>query len=499
MKSESQNTEYKESWHDEYLKWICGFANAQGGTIYIGVNDDKKIIGVPKAKRLMEDIPNMVKDRLGIIIDVNLLESDNKEYLQIVVPQSLYPISLRGRYYYRTGSTMQELKGASLDQFLLSHQGRTWDSVPLPGVTARQLDSESIDLFKKESVRSQRMAYDDVNGSRHDLLDMLHLYEGKYLKRAAVLLFYPDPERFITGAYVKIGYFINDADLQYQDEVHGSLFKQVSVTLDLLTTKYTKANIRYEGVQRIDELPYPVSALRECVLNSISHKSYGTFTPIQIRVYDDHISIWNPGSLPMGWTIDKLVHKHNSVPFNPDIANTFFRAGYIESWGRGIEKVILACKSYGCPKPEWEFDGTGLSMTLWFKKNPTAHDVNKPVPDNVHDVVLDEKTDSQQNIAVSKDIFDKIVLDVSKICPRHVEDVSKMLISIINAPTAEVEFNDLSGTTDRSSRRKYLRNVIKPALEAELIERTIPDKPTSRYQKYRLTDKGRNLLNDINT
>lgn len=490
MKNESQNTEYKENWHDEYLKWICGFANAQGGTIYIGINDDKKIVGVPKAKRLMEDIPNMVKDRLGIIIDVNLLVSDNKEYLQIIVPQSLYPISFRGRYYYRTGSTMQELKGASLDHFLLSHQGRTWDSVPLPGVTARQLDAESIDLFKKESVRSQRMAYDDVNGSRHDLLDMLHLYEGKYLKRAAVLLFYPDPERFITGACVKIGYFINDADLVYQDEVHGSLFKQVSVTLDLLTTKYTKANIRYEGVQRIDELPYPVSALRECVLNSICHKSYGTFTPIQIRVYDDHISIWNPGNLPMGWTVDKLVHKHNSVPFNPDIANTFFRAGYIESWGRGIEKVILACKSYGCPKPEWEFDGTGLSMTLWFKKEYVAHGVDS----SAEDVVQDERVDNQHYTSIDNSIFDKIVEDVSKICPRYARDVSEMLIAIKKAPTAEADFNDLTGTTDKTYRRTYLRNVITPAIEAGLIERTLPDKPTSRYQKYRLTDKGRNLL-----
>lgn len=154
---------------------------------------------------------------------------------------------------------------------------------------------------------------------------------------------------------------------------------------------FAGVNIRYEGVQRIDELPYPSSALRECVLNAICHKPYGSFVPIQIRVYDDHITIWNPGSLPMGWTVDKLVHKHNSMPFNPDIANTFFRAGYIESWGLGIEKVILACKSYGCPKPEWEFDGSSLSTTIWFKKNKTAHDVNKPVLD----VVQDEKSDNQ--------------------------------------------------------------------------------------------------------
>ena len=88
MQSESQNIEYKESWRDEYLKWICGFANAQGGTLYIGVDDDKKVVGVKNSKKLMEDIPNMVKDRLGIIVDVNLLSSDGKDYIEVSVQQS---------------------------------------------------------------------------------------------------------------------------------------------------------------------------------------------------------------------------------------------------------------------------------------------------------------------------------------------------------------------------------------------------------------------------
>ena len=80
MLAESQNTEYKESWRDEYLKWICGFANAQGGRIYIGVNDDRQVVGVDDSKKLMEDIPNKIKDVLGIIVDVNLLQEEGKEY-----------------------------------------------------------------------------------------------------------------------------------------------------------------------------------------------------------------------------------------------------------------------------------------------------------------------------------------------------------------------------------------------------------------------------------
>ena len=93
MNNESQNIEYKESWRDEYLKWICGFANAQGGSIFIGVNDKKEVVGVENSKKLMEDIPNKVRDVLGIVVDVNLHEEDGKDYLEIVTEPYPYPVS----------------------------------------------------------------------------------------------------------------------------------------------------------------------------------------------------------------------------------------------------------------------------------------------------------------------------------------------------------------------------------------------------------------------
>ena len=69
--AESQNIEYKESWRDEYLKWVCGFANAQGGKIYIGCDDNGEVVGVKDAKRLMEEIPNKIRDGMGIIVAVS--------------------------------------------------------------------------------------------------------------------------------------------------------------------------------------------------------------------------------------------------------------------------------------------------------------------------------------------------------------------------------------------------------------------------------------------
>lgn len=121
---ESQNIEWKESWKDEYIKWICGFANAQGGIIYIGKNDKGQTTGIKNSKKLLEDIPNKVRDILGILVDVNLCHDKDIEYIAISVLSNLYPVSYKGEYHYRTGSTKQQLKGQALNQFLLRKTSR---------------------------------------------------------------------------------------------------------------------------------------------------------------------------------------------------------------------------------------------------------------------------------------------------------------------------------------------------------------------------------------
>ena len=115
---EQQNIEYKQSWHDDYLKWVCGFANGQGGVIFIGKDDDGKIVGVDDYKKLMDDLPNKVRNTMGISVEVNLHQEKGKYFIEIVTPPYSVSISLRGRYYYRSGSTKQELTGASLNEFL---------------------------------------------------------------------------------------------------------------------------------------------------------------------------------------------------------------------------------------------------------------------------------------------------------------------------------------------------------------------------------------------
>jgi ATP-dependent DNA helicase RecG len=120
---EQQNIEYKQSWHEDYLKWVCGFANAQGGTIYIGKDDNGNVVGVEDYKKLMDEIPNKIRNAMGITVEVNLQEESAKHFIEIVTTPYTVPISLRGRYYYRSGSTKQELTGSSLNDFLLKKSG----------------------------------------------------------------------------------------------------------------------------------------------------------------------------------------------------------------------------------------------------------------------------------------------------------------------------------------------------------------------------------------
>jgi ATP-dependent DNA helicase RecG len=357
---ESQQVEWKSAWRDDYLRWICGFANAEGGRLVIGRDDRGMAVGAKDAGRLMEEIPNKVRDILGIMVDVNLRQEKGRELVEIRVEAYPNPISYKGEYYYRSGSTNQMLKGAALDRFLLRKHGRTWDGVPLPGVTLADLDSGALKDFRRLARKSKRLPDAVLEEPDQNLLEKLHLVEGTYLTRAAVLMFHPEPQRFFTGAYVKIGSFESDVDLRYHDEVQGDLIAQVNQTIEVLKAKYLRAWITYEGIQRIETWPMPMAALREAVLNAVAHKDYASGIPIQISVYPDKLMIWNPGELPPDWTLEKLLGKHASIPFNPNVANVFFRSGMIEAWGRGIERILEASRMAGAPAPELRHEYSGL-------------------------------------------------------------------------------------------------------------------------------------------
>jgi len=366
---EQQNIEYKQSWHDDYLKWVCGFSNAQGGLIFIGKDDNGKVVGLPDYKKLMDDIPNKIRNALGITVEVNLHEEEGKYFIEIITHPYSVPISLRGRYYYRSGSTKQELTGASLNEFLLAKSGKTWDDVIESKATFDDIDEKTVRIFITASEKAGRLP-ENNELSLPELFEKLRLTENGQLKRAAIILFGKDPGKFYPSTLVKIGRFDkDDSDIKFQETEEGNLIVLLQAVLTQLNHKFLTRPIDFEGMHRIEKGEYPVAAIREMLLNALVHRNY-MGAPIQIRVYDEKISIWNEGSLPAGLTLASLKRSHSSRPRNPIIADVSFKGGYIDAWGRGTIKIISACKEAGLPEPEMEERDGGFIITL-FKNNLT--------------------------------------------------------------------------------------------------------------------------------
>ena len=361
---EDQNVEYKQSWHDDHLKIICSFANAKGGKLYIGKNDAGNIVGLINYSRLMDDLPNKIRNHLGITITVNLLQDNTEYYIELIIPEYSVAISLRGRYYIRSGSTTTELTGNALNDFLLRKSGKNWDDLIEDRASFDDLDMNSQTKFLNAAEKSGRITVEN-DISRISLLEKLRLYDNEKVKRATIILFGTDPGKFYPNISVKIGRFgKSDEDLKFQEVVEGNLLKILFEVPELLNNKFLTKRIDFEGLQRIEKGEYPVAALREMLLNALVHKNYSG-AQVQLRVYDDKISIWNEGTLPEGLSLEALKRQHPSRPRNPLIADVCFKGGYIDAWGRGTLKIINSCKEAGLPEPEFiEIDG-GVLVTIF--------------------------------------------------------------------------------------------------------------------------------------
>lgn len=253
------------------------------------------------------------------------------------------------------------------------------------------MDDQVVEHFKKLAAAKGRIDPDLLNESKEVLMEKLRLTNGDYLTNAAMLLFCKDPDKYQLGSYIKIGYFESDSELLYQDEIHGSILEQVDKAIELIYFKYMRAKITYEGIYRRERYFVPEAALREALLNAICHKQYESRIPIQVSVYDDRLYVANVGRLPENWTLENLMGKHASLPYNPDIAHIFYLAGFIESWGRGIEKIYDSLKADNLPLPEYTVHPGDIMIKFTGPEDRIVR-VNNEVNDRVNVHVNDRES-----------------------------------------------------------------------------------------------------------
>jgi ATP-dependent DNA helicase RecG len=220
------------------------------------------------------------------------------------------------------------------------------------------LDIDNIEKFKIWTRK--RAPFVEQEKDLKTLLKRLNLYDGDSLKRAAILLFGKNPQQYFIQSHSKIGKFLSDSELLTSDIVEGNLFEQL---------------------QRIETLEYPYDAVREAIINALIHRDYTDTTVLQIRVYDDKIVFSNGATLSNEVPIEKFKENHISKPFNPLIANMFYKAGFVESWGKGTNNMIDDCLKMNLPEPQYKYTFSSVQVTFYKTTQKT--------PQKTKDKILD--------------------------------------------------------------------------------------------------------------
>jgi len=235
-KIETQNVEFKSSWRDEYLKVICAFSNSDGGILLIGLNDNGKPTGVKNLRKLLEDLPNKIRSKLGVTPSVEVENRDETDIIKITVQPQVVAVSYNGRYYLRSGSNNFELEANELIEFLLKKRGKSWDEIVENEADYDDINQDTVEEFKRRA--RDRVPSISVEKDYKMILKKLGLVEENKLNRAAVLLFGKNPQAFHLNAYLKIGKFRSVTDILTSDLVKGNLFEQLDNALEILRTKY---------------------------------------------------------------------------------------------------------------------------------------------------------------------------------------------------------------------------------------------------------------------
>jgi len=361
---ESETEEWKESWRKEYLASICAFANKNGGTMILGKTDKGKIVGVSNPKKMLEEIPNTVRNVLRFSPEVHAVTENGKTIIVVRVEPQKKAVDCEGVYFTRSGSTSVALTGDQLGRFLLKKEGISWADLPDEKVKAEDLSQEAIDIFIQAGLKSRRMSPEAAHSDRETLLRNYGLMDDEGLKRSAAILFLPRTTRYSYSADTKIGAFGKNGLLLRDDWIDGPVISRPDRIMKVLLEKYIQGTYDIDGLRRITVYPYPVKAIREAVMNATIHRDYSSRIETSIKVFPDRVEIFNPGTLPQGWTADNLLKKHASEPANESIAKVFYDMEYIEKWGNGIPMMRDECVAMGLPEPEYNVMTNGVEIVF---------------------------------------------------------------------------------------------------------------------------------------
>ncbi|MHC1575879.1 MAG: RNA-binding domain-containing protein [Methanosarcinaceae archaeon] len=357
---ESETLEFKEKFDERTIESVVAFANAKGGTVLIGVSDKGEIRGVNIGKETLNNWVNRISQSTEprIIPEIEVYDTDDKRVAAVCVQEyPIKPVSFKGRSFRRAGSSNRVLTTREIAELHLHSTNTSWDMYTAQNATMGDLDLEKVKRFMRRAKAVGRKPIGD-DETPLQVLEKMDLVRNGQPTWAATLLFHRNLRRFMSQATLHCGRFKERTVIIDDRLIEDNLMEQVDEAMDFVR-KNINVKFVMTGRPRRDEVwDYPLEAVREAIINAICHRDYTIFGNTEVRIYDNELVVWSPGSLPYGITLEELYGPHSSKLRNRGIAEAFYDLELIERWGGGMEKIIQYCHDAGLPDPVFdEFQG----------------------------------------------------------------------------------------------------------------------------------------------
>jgi ATP-dependent DNA helicase RecG len=467
---ESKTLEFKRDLSSprSVLRTLVAFAISSGGHLMLGVADDRKIIGVENPLDEEERLSNLIADSISprLVPSIEMITVEGKTLLVVEVflsgmrPHFLKAEGQQSGTYVRLGSTNRIADPQLIAELQRGVAGVSFDALPMPELTEDDLDLKAIakDFEGRNSIDKRTL----------QSLRIMVKEQGKLVpSQGGILLYGLDRRQYFDDAWIQCGRFIgNDkADIFDHIDIHSPLPKAVDEIM-LFLKKHAMRGADFSEIRRKDIWSIPVKILREVVINALVHADYShRGSPIRVAFFDNRIEIESPGLLLPGLTVEDIKQGVSQIR-NPVIARVFRELELVEQWGSGIPGIYRIAKAENLPEPTIEELAGRVRFTI-------------PLPKILPLTREQSRSDDRRRVHSNA----KPGLESG------LESLATRILESLNAsPLSKAELARALGHSSISSKLNLRVNQL---LDLAFLERTIPEKPNSRLQKYRLTEKGR--------
>ena len=470
---ESKTLEFKRDLSSprNVLKTLVAFANSAGGKVVIGVDDTGKVVGVDDPLGEEERLCNLIADAISprLIPNVELMSVGERTLLVAEVfpsssrPHHLRSLGLEHGVYLRLGASNRQAGPDWIAETQRAAAGQVFDEQPQPELTRVDLD-----LAAMARLFGAGRTLDDKS---LQTLKLLRPDQGRLVPtRGAVLLFAPERERYFPDAWVQCGRFrgTDKTEIFDQQDIHACLPDAVDA-IELFLKKHAFKSARFGAMRREDVWSIPLTILREAIVNALVHSDYAQRgTPIRVAFFDDRIDIESPGLLLPGMTVEDMKSGVSRIR-NPVIARVFRELHLIEQWGSGIRRIFAEATRLKLPEPLLAEIATGLRLSI-FLAHPHS-------PDALAHTQPSTPVETSQ---LESQLESKLAAKVIRLLRAQASGKAALAQALGH--------RSVSGELHKQIQRLQALG---------LIAMTLPDKPQSRLQRYRLTERGQALLGPL--